>query len=399
MNILTEKIKGKHFIISPNIKKFDLGNKTFVKQLITENGGTVSNHFKPEEDNYLLLSNRLDHSIYNSEAVPVMLESELVEQPTLDLEYFPNLREKFYAMMHKLGQQKNVVFQHIKIGKPITAKQFTTFEKKLKRPLPKALKEFYSVFGSLQILWYHRQPYQSYSIKAGRNHWNYSYRDNHQGSIQFLPLSTIMKYNWQSEEMCFSMTDTMKMLDYFSEYYMVAVDLLDADNPSVLLGNDHGVAFNDDESMSLTDYVNMTFNMFGLKERAECFVSHFRQNVAAQRANLAARIQTPIDYDFENKAAIEEVLTENKTKFERAIKAKDYDAAEDAVYKIIDIENITARYLLIELYAAKNDEKSFLNAVKWAVKRYNFDFERYEKQTSTKRFQDNEEYLGYKNDG
>lgn len=404
MKILTEKIAGRHFVVSPNFKKFLLGGKNTVRKIIEEHGGTWSYQPKDDTFNYYLLGSQMtDFALSNSYSPlrngkgKAITEQELIEHPLItNSEFLSDIFERFSEMMTRLLSEKNIRLESYKINKPITEKQFASFEKRLKQPIPKAVKEFYSVFGSMQILWKFAYPRIKHGISSGRNQWNYSYRDSHPGTIQFLPLSIIVKEKWHDSEMYFAMTEQMKMFDYLSEYHMVALELSEADNPIVKLGTDHGVDFSDYLPMTFSDYIKFTFHTFGSRERPSLFPISFGRHMSykAQIERMNKAIEKPVIFDFDNVDARNEVKEEIKAKFRTAINNNDLETAKTMIDEIRVLHEIESVYLELELAALNDDWKTFKFWLKAMIRRYGerFNFEYYESETSSNKFQDTDFY-------
>ena len=404
MKILTEKIKGKHFVVSPNFKKFILGGKKAIRTMIEKNGGTWS--YQPMDDrfNYYLLGSQMEDFALSRCYAPLrngrgkaIAEQELIEFPELEnAEFFSDIFERFSALMTRLLSERNIRLDSYKINKPITEKEFASFEKHIKQPIPKAIKEFYSIFGSMQILWKFAYPKASHGISKGRNLWNYSHRDSHPGTIQFLPLRIVLKEKWHDSEMHFSMTEKMKMLDYLSEYHMVALELSDAENPIVKLGTDHGVDFSDYLPMTFSDYVKFTFHTFGSRERPSLFPIPYGRHMSynKQIERLQKVIERPVKFDFDNMEAQQELKEGIKDRFRTAINENDLAGAEEIANKMCDLGELEYSYLELELAALKNDVEDFEMSLEHYICMHGkrFSFEYYESETSSDRFQDTDFY-------
>jgi hypothetical protein len=88
-----------------------------------------------------------------------LFEGELLcREHIKDFKYFPDLDIRFYDMLRKLFVEKNVDLSYLVIGNPLTEDDFAKYEKKIKRKIHQAVKEFYSIleksdcFGHLELL-------------------------------------------------------------------------------------------------------------------------------------------------------------------------------------------------------------------------------------------------------
>lgn len=248
--------------------------KTEVKQLLESNGAVVKKLDK-EAEIYLLIGRDLlvsGRNYYHNRKY--LFDDELIEHQDNELTFFPNLRADFYNMLRGLLERKDLYVHYISIGKPLIAGDFAKYEKKLKRIIPLAVKEFYSIFGHIQLLWDYSEPYVNRGVRAGKA-WNLDSRDNHIGSIQILPLNTVLFENWDKYV---ALDEGQGVFDYYSEYYMTGLTLGETDNPTVCKGDDHGATFTDHSTMSFSDYIQLTLNMHGLKERSRYFVYYGSKN-------------------------------------------------------------------------------------------------------------------------
>ena len=152
--------------------KFTIANKkTEVKLLLEQSGATVKKLNK-EEDIYLLIGRDLlvsGRNYYHNRKY--LFDDELIEHQDNELTFFPNLRNDFYNMLRGLLERKDLYVHYFSVGKPLTEEDFGKYEKKLKRKIPLAIKEFYSVFGHIQLLWDYSQPYVNRGVRAGKA-WN-----------------------------------------------------------------------------------------------------------------------------------------------------------------------------------------------------------------------------------
>ncbi|WBV53532.1 hypothetical protein [Chryseobacterium gambrini] len=268
LKLIRKEIEGRQIEVYTESKKFILaGKKGDVKNRL-ENSGAIVKKFNKEQDVYLLIGRDFfvsgNYSYINRK---YLFEDELLENH-LHLSFFPNLKRDFYNMIRGLLQREDLYIHYFSIGKPLSNEDFDKYEKKLKRKIPTAVKELYSAFGHIQILWDYREPYVSRRVRAGKA-WNLDANDNHIGSLQILPLKTVLFEKWDAH---FDVDNDLKIFDFYSEYNMIALDLDSGENPTVYKGNNYGNTFTDHSTMSFTDYVYLALNLHGLRERGGYFV-------------------------------------------------------------------------------------------------------------------------------
>ena len=151
MQLIKQKIEGKQIDVFTESKKFALAStKGEVKSLLEINGAIVKK-FNKDEDIYLLIGQDFMASgNYFYRNRKYLFEGELVENQNGPLSFFPNLKADFYDMMRELLQRKDLYVHYFSIGKPLTDEDFEKYEKKLKKKIPLAVKEFYSFIWSYQ---------------------------------------------------------------------------------------------------------------------------------------------------------------------------------------------------------------------------------------------------------
>ena len=413
MKILTEKIKGKKIIVSKEFIRFGLATSEDkeegleeVKALIEEHGGEPKTYFSSGADNLLIGKTYADHRQRNDikEGCEAVWEKTLTDQlNTKNLPYFSDLPERFNRLMTTLFQEENICVHWIKITDGLTEADFAALEEKVKFKIPKAVKAFYSIFGSLHITWNFRNPRQRHTL----NSFSETSRDRfggsrtHYGSIQILSLELLLSKRWGTGFKGYGLNINRKhaIFDYFSRFYMAAVDIKGgADNPLVYLGSDEGESFDTDEPMTFEDYIHMTFNTYGIKGRSDYFVNHKTGNQEEQLKKLKAAIAAPIDFDFSNMEARVRLKNRIVRVGKKVLKEGNIVFADEELkYDLFKTGLVEGDYFDAEIQAANNDKETFFDRLSDAMINKEFTFEGFEEFTDCKRFQDSEEYLAIKN--
>ncbi len=279
VKLIKKEIEGRQIEIYTESKKFILANKKGDVKNMLENYGAVVKKFNKDQDIYLLIGRDFfvsgNYSYINRK---YLFEDELLENH-LQLSFFPNLKRDFYNMIRSLLQREDLYIHYFSIGKPLSEDDFEKYEKKLKRKIPLAVKEFYSAFGHIQILWDYKEPYVDRRVRAGKA-WNLDAYDNHIGSLQILPLKTVLFEKWDEH---FDVDNDLKIFDFYSEYNMIALDLDSGENPTMYKGDNYGNTFTDHSTMNFTDYICLTLNLHGLRERGQYFVYFASDNIPKEK--------------------------------------------------------------------------------------------------------------------
>ncbi len=391
MKLDEKKLKGNTFSISGFSKKFRIAkSKSTVKGTLEASGATVDKKggkclIGRETENFMTAFTNADY----------VFEGELEDRSYQDnFQYFKDIDLKFYDMMRKLLATDNIRFSFIRIGVPVTEAEFEKLEKKLKRPIPAAVKEFYSIFGEIRVLWDSRNPYKKTGVTAGSKSWSLDYHDNHTGAFQILPLKTVLFEKWDKEEYCFDVGTDLKIFDPSSDYHMVALDITSEGNPMVYRGEDHGVQFRESAPFSFTDYINLTIGLYGTRERFSYFqMTDFNSAHNKSEAEIKAAITGKAAVDINNDAYLLPAIKEITTVVDAAIEQGDYDAA---LNKVLDLHNL--RYSLfidykIDLARLKGEAADFAKSIFYYAKDAGFDWEAYEKEHAQNSIFEDKEYL------
>lgn len=399
MNFDKNKIQGKTFALSSRSKKFRLGkSKKMVAAQVAANGGKIVNAASSKVTyDYLVLGRETENFYPATNKVNYLFEGELLDRTYLkDFKYFPDLDIRFYGMLRKLFVEENVSLSYLVIGNPLTEEDFAKYEKKLKRKIPTAVKEFYSIFGEIRLLWSFRVPYERTGVSASRTAWNKDYYDSHVGSFQILPLKTVLFEKWDDPQYCFDVGTDLKIFDSSSEYHMIALDITDEENPMSYRGEDHGVQFREAAPFSFTDYIHLSINLFGKRERFSYFPLYMLNQYNKSKEEIKAAIDGTVEVDLKNKAAIEERIATTKIKVQDLIKAKKYEDATETSYEVYDSDKIVFDTLTLDIARAQNDIQLFISKLKKAVQFHKFNIEEYEKYVGNNAFFQKEEYLAWK---
>lgn len=393
MQLDANKIKGQTFSITTFSKKFRLAKtKKYVKGALEELGGTVTNKggkqlIGRETENFLT-ANKTGEYIFEGE-----LEDRSYQK---DFNYFKDIDLKLYAMLRELIAATNIRFTYIRIGVPVGATDMEKLEKKLQRKIPAAVKEFYSIFGELRILWDNRMPYKDTARSASLKAWNIDYRDNHQGSLQILPLKTVLFEQWDAEQYCFDVGTDLKLFDTSMEYYPVALDISDEGDPFVYRGEDHGIQFREASPFLFTDYIDLCINHYGTRDR----MGYFHLMGAGSAYNKTeeereAAIKNRVAVDFNNDAYFQPKLDAAKAAAATALATNDHTLIAKAIqeHDLHSLEMPLFYYYWIEVDRLKGDAASFANRVGHQIKDANFDWQAYEEKYAGDAIFASKEYL------
>lgn len=297
-----ELIKGKRFLLPKDVKKYQIGSKSKVKELIENNGGIIiKDKYESEEFDYILMGSEVKYGgialgkrikKYNAQ---VLFEQELlVFSP--EIKTFPNFFKFCMDRMRAIFSQEDIMVAHYSVGKPYTAKDFKSLEKKLKHPIPNEIKEFYSIFGKFKLIW----GYMSINI----NRSFYDEKDalniiapkcgEMYGSIQILDLKRLLSYDWSNDYAVeLESGEKLKIFDYYSDYHMMAFSL-EKEKSYVYAGDDHGATFSDCKPLLFVDYLKLLFNSYGFFYRQYLFDGAYEGGIKTKLPSLSAVLNNPI---------------------------------------------------------------------------------------------------------
>ncbi|MGH1338781.1 MAG: hypothetical protein ACRBFS_21885 [Aureispira sp.] len=393
MQLDPKKIKGETFSLTTLSKKFRIASsKKYVKGALEELGGIVNTKGGKQligrETTNFGTSNKNGTFIFEGE-----LEDRSYQQ---DFKHFKDIDLKLYDMLRELLATTNIKFTFIRIGVPVKEAEFEKLEKKLKRKIPAAVKEFYSIFGELRILWDYRTPYKDTGRSANLKSWNIDYRDNHKGSFQILPLKMVLFEKWEDEAYCFDVGSELKLFDTSSEYHPVALDITDEGDPFVYRGEDHGIQFREASPFLFTDYIKLCIGLYGTRERLRYFqLMGLGSNYNKTDQEIAEAIAGKVVVDINNDAYIQPKLDAAKTSAENALADKDGERLLSSIQKH-DLHTLNAPLFyayLIDVDRLKQNAASFAQRVTHQVKDENFDWEAYEAKYANDPIFESKEYL------
>lgn len=376
MNLFTNQIKDQIFSISKFSKKFRIAkSKSTVKSTLESLGGTVNT------TGGKCLIGRETERFYTAFCYDdYVFEGELEDRSYQnDFTYFKDFDIKLYDMIRELLATTNISITYIRLGVPVSEEEFEKLEKKLKKPIPKAVKEFYSLFGEIRILWTHRTPYTDTGRSASLKAWNMDYRDNHIGSFQILPLKTVLFEKWEAEEYCFGVGSDLKIFDTSSEYHMVALDITDGDNPLVYRGEDHGIDFKEASPMLFTDYLHLCLGLSGMRDRME----YFRLLINATNKSpeeVKEAIAGTAKVDINNDAYLIPKINELRQEIDPLYAKGEFEAASD---KVMDLHSLDEQLFIeyrLDRDRLEQNEEGFASRMKYGVKDRRFDWQAYEEK-------------------
>jgi hypothetical protein len=246
------------------------------------------------------------------------------------------------------------------------------------------------------LLWSFRTPYERTGVSASRTSWNKDYYDSHVGSFQILPLKTVLFEKWDDPKYCFGVGTDLKIFDSSSEYHMIALDITDEGDPMSYKGEDHNILFDEASPFFFTDYINLSINLFGKRERFDYFSLYMPSQHRKPKEEIQAAIDGTVEVDLKNKAAIEEKIEDIKIKVQKLLKSKKYEEASEASYDVYDADKTVFNTLTLDIARKQNDVPLFLSKLKNAIKFHDFNIEAYEKYVGNDPFFEGDEYLVWK---
>lgn len=275
-------IKGKRFLLPSDVKKYSLGSKQKVKEYIENQGGfIVRNKYEPEEFDYILIGTQISDFGYSAAGhlklypkAKILFEQELMNELQEENVYLKSFFQDCMDRFRDIFSHDDILVAYYSVGKPYKSEDFKKIEKKFKKNIPAAVKEFYAIFGKIKLIW-------SYcSVNTKRSFYNekdaYNLISNTcgemYGSIQILDLNKVLSEDWTKHEHAVHLKSgkSLKIFDYYSDENMAAFDFED-DNPLVYIGEDYGATFEDCKPMPFSDYLKLIINSYGFFHRNYLF--------------------------------------------------------------------------------------------------------------------------------
>ncbi len=269
----TDKVAGKRIKLAKEFRHFQLGSPADLKRVLEAHGATVVSSSAQNFDFYLGSTDLV--AAYPGEVYrqPVVFEEELLATPLAVPPEgpFAGLRALVLAQCRVLLAHPNIRVTRLALGQPLSAAEL---QARLGQPIPAYLQAFYQQVGELCLLWQYRFPFEGICLRdegqeAPVHTWNIDEDDNHAGSIQLLPLASVLFGDWFNPGYGFDLQPTQRILDFYSEYSLTAVELGSEADPLLYLGSDYGVSFHDDPPIRFSDYVSLVLHTFGLRDRSQ----------------------------------------------------------------------------------------------------------------------------------
>jgi len=290
--LLVEKVAGKRIKLVPDFRHFQLGSAAEVKRQLEASGAVVVSAAAQNFDFYLASTDLVEGDPAEIYHRPVVFEEEILAAPLAIPTAGPlaGLRARVLELCRTLLAHPGIRVTRLTLGPPLSEAGLAENEARLGQRLPACLRAFYQQLGELCLLWQYRFPQKGCDLRdAGEaapvHAWNIDEDDNHDGSIQLMPLASMLFGDWHNPGLGFDLTASQRQLDFYSEYNMVAVDLATGDDPLVYLGNDYGASFHDEPPMRFSDYLALVLSTFGLSTRL-----HFWQQTLNGRFEAGAAV-------------------------------------------------------------------------------------------------------------
>ncbi|WP_420573778.1 hypothetical protein [Kordia sp.] len=296
-------IHGKRFLLPSNIKKYHLGTKKKVTAYIEERGGfIVKDAYQPEEFDHVLIGSQFKHFGYNPQVhlklypnATIVFEQELLEFDA-EFEYLDTFFENVTERLRTIFSHTDIFICYYHIGKPYVSKDFKRLEKK--HHIPKAIKEFYAIFGKLKLIWSYASINIQRSFYDEKDSYNIiaSGSGEMYGSIQILDLKRVFREDWTKLEHAIHLKsgEKIKIFDYFSDENMAAF-ATNTENPLVYMGENHGVVFENCKPLVFTDYLKLLFNSYGFIRRNYLFDGAYAYGMKQNLPKLSEILEKPME--------------------------------------------------------------------------------------------------------
>lgn len=389
MELVTDKIKDKT-IVYVSGGKYKTGKEKELKEALAAHGAINPQRYSHKPSDYVLIGQQ--HSFLNmvDRSGTLLFENEIIAAEPRELHYFKDFEKRFYDALRVLYKQKIISLGYLSLGKGMTEDEFKKIEKKTKQKIPAAVKEFYSIFGHLQLLWNFDRPSFDGYRRADRD-MLCIHSGQHQGSINILPLKKVME-NWSNPPYSNPPEGIeIKVFDFYSEPHQLAFHLSGDDDPIVYSGDDHGAGYNK-EDLRFSEYINMLPGIY-------CYLNRFlhlqlwtsnEKDYLFTPENIKIATEGYVSIDFSNKREVDRYIKGTWENINDKIKQGKYEEAyEKARWFTRYDKNVF--YTILDLATLLNDEEDYFGWLE-AVVEEGLDLENYEKTSEHRKFLDSENY-------
>lgn len=296
-------IKDKRFLLPSNIKKYFLGSKQKVSAYIEENGGLIiRDKYEPEEFDYILIGSQVNDFGYMASKhlrkypkAKILFEQELIFESLQENVYMKSFFKNCMDRLRDIFSHNDILVAYYSVGKPYGAEDFNKIEKKLHQRIPTSIKEFYSIFGKIKLIWTYSSINVERSFYDEKDAYNLISNNCGEmfGSIQILDLKKVLFEDWTKLEhnIQIELGKSLKIFDYYSDNHMAAFDI-ENDNPLVYIGDNYGATFTDCKPMLFSDYLQLVINTYGYFNRNYLFEGAY--GAKKSFPNLSEILKKPI---------------------------------------------------------------------------------------------------------
>ncbi|HHH50251.1 MAG TPA: hypothetical protein ENK52_04655 [Saprospiraceae bacterium] len=392
-------ISGKKVSILSD-SKYQLGKtqREIKEKLKTKGAEIVSDYDKSD---FIILGKKNRSLHFLNDKHKILVEAELEAQEPKHFTYFGGLAQKLFDMLRQLIAMDNVTVDMFEIGAGLTEKEFATIEKRLKKPLPKSVKEFYSVFGHVKMLWHFSNPPVSY---RGIYHKGlYLHSGQHNGCINILPLRKFLFENWKNPELYLSLPadKDIRLFDLYADYHIIGCELSNDEDPKVYLGSDHGVNFELINDLTFSVYINRVIGIYGYVNR----FTNTKQWIIGGNGYIFDQFSVEDIKDDENiqklstgfvaldSANAAEIENYKRKSWEEIKDLLSQEAYKEAFVKarILSSSDLYACSVMLDVWVIEENEEMFYKGIA-AFSGRGFDLEKYESETEQRTYLDKPEY-------
>ncbi len=378
--------------------KYNLGkSKKEIKQRLEVNGTKVVSCF--DEHDITLLGKKHQSLHYIKKDAVILFDRELINTQITPLE------QKTFSMIRNLIKMENITIDWLELGEGLTEKQLVVLEKKLKSPIPKALKDFYSVFGHVKLLWhFNNPPVKGRQVYTGNS--LYIHSGQHDGCINILPLKKVLFENWKDSEYYFNFPEgkNIVLFDLYSNYHILGFNLSETEDPEIYLGEDHGVSFDPIKSLNFTTYIKMLLGIYGYTNRftdtknwivkGEGYIFDLSTIVdKPDKNNIKASFDGFVHLNTSNTLAIEKYKEQTWSIIHRLIEEKEFEKALNNA-RILSKYDTDAFGVMLDIWVINEDEEMFFKGLA-AFFRKGFNIKKYEKETKQTNYFATEKYKNF----
>lgn len=396
-------IKGKKVsIISDSKYQFGKTQKE-IKEAFKSLGAEIVSDY--DKSDFVILGKKNLSLHFLNKKNNIIVETELIDKKVNHFNYFEGIEQKVFDMLRGLISMDNITVDMFEVGSGVTEKEFEAIEKRLKKTIPASIKEFYSVFGYIKMLWHFDKPPETYR-KIYHNSL-YLHSGQHNGCINILPITKFLFEDWKNPELYLSLPKDkdVRLFDLYSDSHIFGCELSNDEDPKIYLGSDHGASFDLLENLKFSDYIKTEIGIYGYLNRLtntnswlldssgyifdQPHIEDIKDVKNIQKSNNGFVL-----LDTSNAKEIENYKTQSWEKIRHLMSQNEYKKAFEKARAFSSID-INAYSVMLDVWVIEENKEMFFKGIKIFSER-GFSLNEYEIESEQRKYIDTSEYQEFK---